>query len=584
MKNKNRILILMFFILTLVNACNSNAVPTTEDVNETEEAGVLADLVFINGAIYTVNSERPWAEAVAVKDKKIFFVGSTEEAELYIGDQTQLIDLAGKMMLPGLHDVHTHPLEAGSSVAGTCILPVDTDPEEMVDLIKECAPNQIGTDWVLGWGHSIDELLNSERSPVEILDEAIPDRPAIMMEQTSHSVWVNSMALATAGIDENSPNPPGGIILKDPETGKPNGILMESAGDILFEMALAPTPELEQLHYDGLLYGLEQLAKNGITSVVDARVYWGRNYHKVWLRAEQEGKLTARTILGLYAYPQLDDEEQLATLTSLYSNDPERLLRISQIKLYSDGLLENTTAAMLEPYLFDLGIIPDNRGMNYFDEARLTRYITTLEQVGFDVNIHTIGDRAVQQALNAIENAMEINGDALDRRHRLTHLEHIAETDIPRFQELDVIADFQVAGEWNLPDNWVDSEELIGELAFNPTPVRTIYDTGATITLSSDWDVSELSPFIGMAHALMRDQQSLPSLEAVIEAYTINAAYLMRQDERTGSIEVGKFADFVVIDQNLFEISPEQIQDTTVLLTMLGGEEVYRSPSFLNEP
>ncbi|MCA9995133.1 MAG: amidohydrolase [Anaerolineales bacterium] len=570
--------------LLLLAACAPNA-PATETSDDflplvTADATHEADLVLHNGAIYTVDEAQPWAEAVAIKAGRLIFVGADEDVEPFIGEATEIMDLGGRMVLPGIHDVHLHPLEAGSSVGGTCLLPEDTDPAEMVGLLRDCAPKQIGTNWVLGWGHSITNMLESERPPIEILDEAIPDRPAVMMEQTSHSVWVNSAALAAAGMNADTPNPPGGLILKDPETGEPNGILMENAGDMLFDLALAPTPELEELHYDGLLYALEQLAENGITSISDARTYWGRNYHKVWQRAEQEETLTVRAVLGLWAYPHYDDAEQLAALTKLYSNDPNRLLRMSQIKIYSDGLIENTTAALFEPYLIDLEIFPDNIGMNYFAETRLAKYITTLEKVGFDFHIHTIGDRGVYEALNAIEQAVETNGNGLDRRHRLTHLELIDEADRLRFAELDVIADFQVAGEFTLPDYWEESAELIGDRAFDPVPVRSIYDTGATVTLSSDWDVSDLSPFVGMAHALQREQQSMPDLEAVIEAYTLNGAYVMRQETETGSLEVGKWADLVVLDQNLFEVSLDEMAETAVLLTLLGGEEVYRNPSF----
>jgi predicted amidohydrolase YtcJ len=582
MKKWLLILLLLVGCAPDANLAETDAKATTDDFLPLVTAAATneADLVLHNGAIYTVDEAQPWAEAVAIQEGRLVFVGLDEDVEPFIGEATEIIDLDGRMVLPGIHDVHQHPLEAGSSVAGTCLLPEDTDPAEMIGLLRRCAPKQIGTNWVLGWGHSITNLLESERPPIDILDEAIPDRPAIMMEQTSHSVWVNSAALAAADINANSPNPPGGLILKDPDTGQPNGILMENAGDMLFDLALAPTPELEELHYDGLLYALEQLAENGITSVSDARTYWGRNYHKVWQRAEQEGTLTVRAVLGLWAYPHYADDEQLAALAGLYSNDPKRRLRMSQIKVYSDGLIENTTAALFEPYLIDLGVLPGNVGMNYFDEARLAKYITTLEKVGFDFHIHTIGDRGVYEALNAIEQAMATNGDGLDRRHRLTHLELIDEADRLRFAELDVVADFQVAGEFTLPDHWEDSAELIGDRAFDPVPVRSIYDTGATVTLSSDWDVSDLSPFVGMSHALQREQQSMPNLEAVIEAYTLNGAYVMRQEMETGSLEVGKWADLVVLDRNLFEVSLQEMAETAVLLTLLGGEEVYRDPTF----
>lgn len=569
------------FVLLLVSiACGATDTvkPETPSVNPETSSINPADLVLHNGAIYTVNERQPWAESVAIKDGVFAFVGSDEDIEAYIGTSTRVIDMQGKTVLPGLHDVHQHPLEAGSPVAGTCILDMDADPEAMIPIIQDCAPNQIGTDWVMGWGHSIYSLLESDRSPREILDEAVPDRPAIMLEQTSHSVWINSAALQAAGIDASTPDPPGGVILHDPGTGEPNGILLDNAGNMLIDLALAPTPELLDLHYEGLLYSLDELAKNGITSVADARTYWGRGYHEVWLRAEREDALTVRTVLGLWAYPHFEDAEQLETLKALYRNDPESLLRISQIKLYSDGLLGNTTAAVFEPYLFDLEFTADNLGLNYFEENRLTDYIIELEQAGFDFHIHTIGDRGVHESLNAIEAAMAANGNSLDRRHRLTHLELIGEADRSRFFELGVIADFQ-AGTFTLPEFYAENEEVIGERAFDVVPIRSIYDTGAVITLSSDWDVNSLSPFVGIQNALSRGEGSLPGLEAAIAAYTINGAYVMRQEGLTGSIEVGKYADLVVIDQDMFEIPIDRIGETIVLLTLLEGEAVFRHAS-----
>ncbi|MEM7344018.1 MAG: amidohydrolase [Chloroflexota bacterium] len=554
---------------------------TAVDTSIAEETGFEADVVFLNGAIYTVDLDQPWAEAVAIQDDILTYVGSDAGVEDFIGDDTIIIDLDGKMMLPGIHDVHVHPIEAGSDATATCLLSASDSLESQVSRIQECASTPTNIDWVLGWGHSIEmalEALEGDRLPIDILDEAIPDRPAIMVEQTSHSSWVNSEALAVMGFDKDSPNPPGGVILKDPYSGEPTGILLENAGDMMLHTALASTPELDELNYEGLLYSLEKLGQNGITSISDARIYWQRNYHETWLRAEREELLTVRAVLGLWAYPEVNDSEQLDIFASLYRNDPEQLVRISQIKLYSDGLLENTTAASLDPYLFDLGVSSDNMGLNYFDETRLTQYVTEVERLGFDVHVHAIGDRGVYETLNAVEAAIATNGDQLDRRHRLTHVELVDPADYPRFAELNVIADFQVAGDWTLPGSFNFLTEFIGERAEDHIPVRDLYDAGATVTLSSDWDVSALSPFNGMANALLRDHQSLPNLDAVIEAYTINGAYLMRQETRTGSLEVGKWADLIVIDQNIFDVHPDAIRDTKVLLTLLGGEVVFRDP------
>jgi hypothetical protein len=530
-----------------------------------------SEIILYNAVIYTVNPEQPWAEAIYVRDGMIEFIGATEEALELASDEAELIDLNGKMVMPGIHDVHMHPLEAMSPFSGTCLLDSSVeDAEDYISELKQCAPEQIATDWVLGFGHSVFTLLETTRHPKEILDEAIPDKPVAIMEETSHSLWINSKAMEIVGITKNTPNPPGGVIVKDAKTGEPTGLLFDSAGDAIMDLAWAPTEEILELNYEGLLEALELLNENGITSVCEARTYWKRNFQDAWLKAEHEGTLSVRAILDLWAYPGMDDDEQIKALKTLYQNDPDSLLRISQIKVYDDGILINSTAAMLEPYLETLGEIPSNNGINYFSEERLTRYIRELEPVGFDFHIHAIGDRGVREALNAIEQGQQGQG-----RHRLTHLEIVNPADYPRFKQLNVIADMQVAGDFAQPSHWHENDFLIGERAEPLIPLKDLFEAGAKITLSSDWDVSDLNPFIGMQNALTRKPQHLTRLEDVIAAYTINGAYTMRQEDKVGSLEVGKHADLIVLNQNLFEIPVNRINKTKVLMTFLAGELVY---------
>jgi predicted amidohydrolase YtcJ len=561
---------------------------STNIVNASTEK---ADLILRNGVIYTVDKAQSQAESVAVKEGNILFVGSNSEVVQYQDEQTRIIELEGRMVLPGFHDSHLHPLEAGSEVGSTCDLKTVSDessfknfPKNVIATLRECAPYQKGTQWILGGGHYIStlfDLLDSGQSPLAILDEAIPDKPVAMLEETSHSLWINSVAWQQAvqqGIfNEEDINVPGGIVYRD-DAGKFTGILFENAGNRVLDIAFTPSKELNNLNYEGLLYGLEILAQHGITSMVDARTYWQRGHLDVWKRAESEGKLTARAVLSLWAYPHLGDELQIEKLKSMYQNNADSLLRVSQVKVYSDGIVGNGTAALLEPYQASFGITDEDKGLNYFEESRLTHYVTELEKVGFDMHIHTIGDRAVRESLNAIEAAQKTNGNIM-RRHRLTHLELIHPDDRPRFAQLGVIADFQLAGEFTEPKHAkAENQPLIGERASDMFPVKNLYDTGTTITLSSDWDVSEISPFLGIERALK--QNKLPNLESAIRAYTINAAFLMRQENLTGSIEVGKYADLIVIDQNLSEIPVGKIDETTVLLTLLAGKEVYRHPDF----
>jgi predicted amidohydrolase YtcJ len=527
------------------------------------------DKLLLNGKIYTVNEQQPWAEAVYIKNGKIEFVGSNAAAKSIAATDAEIINLKGAMVMPGIQDIHMHPLEAESPFAGTCLLSSqETNAENFIAVLRNCAPYQLASDWVLGFGHSIFTLLESNRLPVEILDQAIPDKPAVIMEETSHSIWVNSKALALAGIDGDTPNPTGGVIVKDP-TGKPTGILFDSAGDLVMDMAWLPTDAIKKLNYKGLSRALKKINSYGITSLAEARTYWKRGFQEAWQQAETEGQLTVRAVLNLWLYPNEDDDLQINKLSKLYKNNSNSLLKISQIKVYSDGILINTTAAMLKPYLITLGEMPSKNGLNYFTEPRLIKYIKALEAVGFDFHIHAIGDRAVHESLNAIE-----QGNGLSR-HRITHLEIVNPADYKRFKQLNVTADMQVAGDFTQPSVWSENKALIGNRADNLIPLKSLYDAGARITLSSDWDVSTLNPFLGMQNALTRKPQNLPDLATVIKAYTINPAYALRQENTTGSIEVGKFADIIVLNQNIFNVATDKIKDTKVLKTYLNGNLVF---------
>ncbi len=552
--------------------CNEEALADFPSTNSTSQLVT----IYKNGAVYTVNPNQPWAEAVVIEDGIIKFVGSNTEAANYATANAKIIDLAGKMIMPGFHDVHIHPLESGSDNNHFELNIDQTNPEKYIAVIKKAAQQFPNSEWLVGYGHDINTLLEAKRNPVAILDEAVPDRPVIIMEQTSHSMWVNSKALALAGIDKHTANPVGGVIMKDATSGEPTGLLIDNAGELVMHIAMAPTPERLKNDYDGLVeYTLPELAKHGITSIADARAYWKRDHHKTWQAVAQNDKLTARVVLGLWAYPEENDAEQLATLKSLYRNDANSLLRINQIKLYSDGIPSNTTAAMHTPYEFDLLGIPGNRGLNYFSQQRLEHYIAELEPAGFDFHIHAIGERGIHESLNAIEAAASDAG-----RHRLTHVEILNPSDYPRFAELNVTADCQVAGDFTNPAHWGELADYIGtEKADNLVPLKSLNEAGARVTLSSDWSVSPFNPFIGLQHAVTRAPQNL-SLDAAINAYTLDAAYVMRQEDRVGSIEVGKEADMVVLSQNLFEIDASQINQTKVLQTLLAGKEVYRNATF----
>jgi predicted amidohydrolase YtcJ len=555
-------LILIFFLTWLLSCQDEN--PTLVMNNDTE-------ILFYNGNIYTVNPNQPWAVAIYVRNGIIEYIGEEAEAKNRASNEAELIDLKGAFMMPGIHDVHLHPLEAATENFQFILDDNIEDPEVYADDIADALEKNPGDGWLLGWGHWIDVPLDATRPPKAIIDDVAPDRPVAIMEQTSHSIWCNSKALELMGVDANTPNPPGGIIMRT-ASGVANGLLIDNAGNLLLDIALAPTPERAANDYAGLVeFALPELAKNGITSISDARTYWKREHHLTWQKVAANDELTVRANLGLWAYPDANDANQLTMLKSLYSNNENSLLKINQIKLYCDGIIHNTTSAMHDDFLVDYFGLSTNNGLNYFTQQRIADYISALEGTGFDFHIHAIGNRGVHEALNAIEQSGTAAG-----RHRLTHVEYVDQADIARFAELNVTADAQVAGDFTQPSHWHENDYLIGAaLNQNNIPIKSLVDADARLTLSSDWDVSALNPFVGMGNAVIRNPQEISLAEAV-KAYTINAAYVMRQEQKVGSIEVGKEADLIILDRNIFEIPSNQIKHTKVMATYLQGERVYQ--------
>ncbi len=550
-----------FFVSLLIAffACDKGESPTLSN-----------EIVFFNGKIYTVNASKPWADAIYIKDGIIKFVGTNDEAKSMASKDAELVDLEGGFMMPGIHDVHMHPLEAASENFKFILDENETDPENYANDVADAHAANPGNGWLLGWGHLLETIIEADRDPKAIIDDVVADRPVAIMEQTSHSIWCNSKALQLLGFTASSSNPTGGIIMRN-QSGEPNGILIDNAGELLMALALAPTAQSMDNDYKGLVeFALPELAKYGITSISEARTFWKRNQQDTWKKIEADGKLTCRVNLGLWAYPAEDDASQIAAIKALYSNDPNKLLKINQIKVYADGIIHNTTAAMHNDYLIDYFELGTNKGLNYFTQSRLAQYIAALEGTGFDFHVHALGNRGIHEALNAIQQGGTNNG-----RHRLTHVEYVDPSDYNRFASLNVTADAQVAGDFTQPAHWHDNDYLVGAvLASKIIPLKDLKAAGARLTLSSDWDVSDLNPFIGLENAVTRTPQEI-TLEDAVRAYTINAAYVMRQENKVGTIEVGKEADLVVLDRNIFEIPTSQISETKVDLTYLKGKLVY---------
>mgnify|MGYP001946240424 CR=1 FL=1 len=533
-----------------------------------------ADRVFINAKVYTANLNQPFAEAVAIEGKTIQFVGSNNGAKALVGGDTEIIDLNGKPLLPGFIDNHNHIFEAASEAGGNCELSPEATPSEQLPYLRYCLESSKVGEWVIGWGHTIDLTMSDEEefTPLEIIDTVFNDRPVIIMEQTSHSMWVNSVALTRAGITVNTPDPQGGKIMKDPESGELMGILVDNAGDIVMAQAWNSLDNKFSQSYDGLLNGLHEAAQNGITTVGDGRLYWKRGWYDVWKAVQADGELTARISLRPWIYPHLKQREQLTFLKEIQSSDKSQLLIVDQVKMYSDGIIVNGTAKTLAPYTFTY--FPESPyGINYIPSSQMKDWLKSLDKIGYGAHIHAIGDGGVRDSLDSIEAARKAGSK---QHYNMTHVEMVNTADISRFKSLDVDADFQVGSDYlgNAEHDW--AIPLIGkQRAHDLIPLREIYNTGANVTLSSDWNVNPISPMAGIANAVKLKEKGLPDVAAAIDAYTINAAKALGLESVTGSIEVGKSADLVILDRNIIGQKPGTIKSAKVIQTVLQGEIVY---------
>ncbi|AZZ95224.1 amidohydrolase [Hahella sp. KA22] len=544
---------------------------STSEATTSSDGG--ADLAFINAVVYTADAQKPMAQAVATRNGVILTVGDTADIESLMDENTQVIDVKGGLLLPGFIDNHNHVFEAASSAGGDCELAPDLTPSEQLPYLRQCRETSQPDQWVIGWGHTIDATLNGEGpTPLQVIDSVFPDRPVVIMEQTSHSMWVNSVALRLAGVNADTPDPQGGRIMKDPETGELNGVIVDNAGDIVMEQAWNSLRNKFEVSYDGLLSGLAEAARYGVTTIGDGRLYWKRGWYDVWRAVAADGELTARVSLRPWIYPHVPQQEQLDFLRSIYNPDPNGLLIVNQVKMYSDGILINGTAKTLQPY--DFTYFPQSPyGLNYLPQAVMQDWLVKLDRLGYGAHIHAIGDGGVRESLNAIAAARQAGSQ---RRYNMTHLELVDASDLDRFKALQVDADFQVGSDYIGAADHSWAEPLIGkQRAHRLIPLGEVYASGANVTLSSDWNVNPINPMAAIANAVQLKERGLPSVRAALDAYTINAAIALGLEAITGSIRVGKSADFVVLDKNILDAAPQDIRQARVMMTWLRGEEVY---------
>lgn len=534
-----------------------------------------ADMVLINGGIYTVDAERSWEEAAAVRDGEFVSVGSNTEVQPMIGPQTRVIDLAGRMALPGFHDAHVHAADGGFALMG-CRLEGSDSVEAIIHAVTACALEQDE-----GWleVRAFEMTLFGPQGPHKSLLDAISlVRPIVLWASDFHNVWVNSAALELAGITAETPDPAGGVIERDPD-GSPSGTLRESAQEKLIAAMPRPKPEA-RLH--ALRKGLEHLNSFGVTSFIEGWVKL--DDYRSYQLLDQAGELSARVVTSLpyeTVFGEHQGEEFWQVLSGRDRFETDRINHDS-IKLFLDGVLEGETAALIEPYVGSDG----KRGDLMFEPEALNAAVTRFDAMGLQVQMHAIGDQAVRAALDAIETARRQNGMS-DNRHHIVHLQLVDADDIQRFAALDTTANFQAL--WAYPDEYITELNLpvLGEERVQGMyPIASILQAGGRIVGGSDWDVSSANPLDAIETAVRRqdafadggpvlNENERVSLATMIDAYTINAAWLMHHENITGSIEVGKRADIVVLDRNLFEIPVTEINEAQVVETLLDGDTVW---------
>jgi predicted amidohydrolase YtcJ len=551
----------------------SRAVPGAEQV----PALPAADLVIRNARIYTQNPAQPEATSVAILDGVIVAVGDDTATAAFVAGSTRVIDAGQGMLLPGFHDAHVHPLSAGAALLG-CSLSEAASEAAILDTLQGCAATQ-EDGWLVGLDFNLGLFPNGNPHKAS-LDALFPERPVYLTASDGHSAWANSAALALAGITADTPNPPQGVIERDPATGEATGTLRETAQALVGDLLPESTAE-EDLA--ALRAALHYMHSRGITSFIDAAA--GERHWRAYQTLAAAGELQARvrTSLTHGTFSQHPGEEFEAALARRAAYASERL-NTDAVKLFVDGVLEGETAALVTPYVGE----PPHSGAINFDPEELKDIVTRFDAMGLQVHVHAIGDLGVRTALDAFEAARERNGER-DNRHHIAHLQLVHPEDFPRFAQLNISTTFQSL--WAYPDSYITDINLpaVGvERVERMYPVRSLQRAGARIVGGSDWSVSSVNPLDAIETALRRQDpddlvagtlnaSEAVTLDTMLAAYTRDAAWLMHQDDRVGSIEVGKRADLVLLDRDLYDIPVEDINATTVQLTLFEGEVVYRA-------
>jgi predicted amidohydrolase YtcJ len=543
-----------------------------------KEAKRGADTVVLHGRIYTLNSKQPWAQALAIRADKIVAVGNDASIEKFRTSGTKVIDAGGKLVLPGFVDCHIHFIE-GSISLGRVNLEGAKNIAGIQQRLRDYAAKHPGNDWLLGRGWDY-AMFGSETLPnKKYLDELFPDRPVFLEGYDGHTYWANSKALAIAGIDRDTPDPPNGVIVRDPNTHEATGTLKEEAHGLVAKVVPEST-RADKLA--ALRAGIKWANENGLTRVHSA----GQDFPELDLYDElrRHGEMTLRFYIAYFMDPPEMRPQDVETIETARKKYHDAWIDAGAVKFMVDGVIESHTAAMLEPYSDD----PSLKGKLFWDPGKYNAAVTDLDKRGLQLFTHAIGELAVRTALDGYQRAEEVNHTS-DRRPRIEHIETISPADIPRFGKLGVIASMQPLHAYPDADTLDVWARNIGpDRASRAWVWKSIASAGGHLAFGSDWPVVTLNPWEGVQCAVTRQtkegkpeagfvpEQRLSVAQAV-EGYTLGAAFAGRREKTEGSLEKGKLADLIIVSQNIFEIDAHKISETKVRTTIVGGQVVYQS-------
>ena len=529
-------------------------------------------LIIFNASVHTMDTARPTAQALAINGNRIIAVGANNEIQRLAGKSTSVIDARGQLVLPGFNDAHVHFMSGGFQLASVDLRNAST-PQEFAERIRDFAARLPKGTWITGgdWDH---ERWPDAKLPIrELIDQYTPNTPVFVNRLDGHMALANSLALKLAGVTRATKDPDGGIIVRDPKTGEPTGILKDAAQSFVWKVIPAPSFE-EKLA--AARAATNHAATLGVTSVQDmsAGVDVGV-YQTLVDRAELKTRI--------YAVWPLPRWERLAQ-TGVRAHFGSAMLRTGGLKGFADGSLGSTTALFFEPYRD----APDTSGIpsdEMFPEGAMLERVRGADRAGLQVLIHAIGDRANDIILSIYEQVENENG-AKDRRFRIEHAQHLRQQDIPRFARDQVIASMQP---YHAIDDGRWAEKRIGrDRAKTTYAFRSLLDSGATLAFGTDWTVAPLDPMLTIYAAVTRrtldgknpngwiPEQKI-SVEEAVRAYTVGSAVAEFQENEKGTITPGKLADLVILSRDIFKIDPHEIERVKVVVTIMDGRVVYEA-------